>query len=237
MSSRRPDHDAAGPAQLTLRFPLSERYHFETFVAGDNAELVRRLERLDEEAGFRGYLIYGASGVGRTHLLQAACHRHGGAGSAIYLPLAEVSPALAEGLETRCLVAVDDIEAWLGDPEAEAALLGLYQGLLARGGRLLVSAGAAPGQLEFHYPDLASRLRSLATFQVRGLCDRDKARVLARLARERGLELSAQVLDFWLTRSARDLAVLIDELDRLDAAAMAAQRRVTVPLIKAVLGL
>jgi len=221
--------------QLALRFPLSSRYHFDSFVAGANGELVRRLETLDaEDPAFHGYLLYGPAGVGRTHLLQAACHRHA---SAIYLPLREVTPAMLEGLDTRHLVALDDVEAWLGDATAEAALLGLYQGLHASGGRLLVSAAAPAVELDCHYPDLASRLRALAAYRVEALDDADKARVLARLARERGLVLSQPVLHFWLTRGTRDLAVLLEQLERLDAAAMAAQRRVTVPLLKQVLGL
>ena len=221
--------------QLALRFPLSARCHFDSFVPGGNGELVRRLESLDAaDPAFHGYLLYGPSGVGRTHLLQAACHRHP---SAIYLPLREVTPVMLEGLDTCHLVALDDVEAWLGDAGAEAALLALYQGLHATGGRLLVSAAAPASELDCHYPDLASRLRALAAYRVVALEDADKARVLARLARERGLVLSQPVLDFWLTRSTRDLAVLLEQLERLDAAAMAAQRRVTVPLLKQVLGL
>tara|TARA_Y100001933_G_scaffold180835_1_gene179337 strand:- start:1028 stop:1720 length:693 start_codon:yes stop_codon:yes gene_type:complete len=228
---------SARSAQLALRFPLSARCHFESFVPGRNAELVRRLEELDAEAdGFRGYLLFGDAGVGKTHLLQAACHRHG-AGGAMYLPLAEVAPAMLEGLETRDLVALDDVDAWLGNVEAERALLALYQGLLTRGGRLLVSAARPAGGLACHFPDLASRLGGLAAYRVHALADGERADVLRRLASERGLALPGPVLDFWLARGPRDLAVLLDQLDALDEAAMAAQRRLTVPLVKDVLGL
>ncbi len=223
--------------QLALRFPLSARCHFESFVPGANAELVRRLEDLDAgERGFRGYLLFGEAGVGKSHLLQAACHRHG-AGGAMYLPLTEVAPAMLEGLETRYLVALDDVDAWLGDAAAERALLALYQGLLERRGRLLVSAAGPPGGLTCHFADLASRLGGLAAYRVHALADADKADVLQRLARERGLALPRPVLDFWLARGSRDMAVLLDQLEALDEAAMAAQRRLTVPLVKDVLGL
>ncbi len=224
--------------QLALKFPLSSRLRFDDFVAGDNAELVRRLERLDEEQGFRGYFLHGAPGTGRTHLLQAACHRHGQRG-AIYLPLSDpdVKPGLLEGLEALFLVALDDVDAWIGDADAEVALLALYQALQQAGGRLLVSAATPAGGLRFCYPDLASRLRGLAAYGLRELGDADKALLLQRRARGRGLELSGAVLDFWMSRSARDLPVLLAQLDRLDEAAMAEQRRVTVPLVKQVLGL
>lgn len=229
-------------SQLALRFPLSNRARFDSFVVGDNAELVRRLEELAEGAGSGGCFVHGPTGSGRSHLLQAACHRHGAhgrPGGAIYLPLAEptVVPESLDGLDGLDLVALDDVDGWLGRPDPERALLALYQGLQSRGGRLLISAAASPAALPFHFADLASRLRGLPTYQVRPLGDAGKAELLKRLAAERGLELGQAVLDFWLARSGRELPSLLDELDRLDQAALAAQRRLTVPLVKEVLGL
>jgi DnaA-homolog protein len=230
----------ADSGQLALRFPLSSRCRFGDFVVGDNAELVRRLEELPRpRSGIAGCFLSGSAGSGRTHLLQAACHLHGSRGGAIYLPLADIGvvPELLDGLEGLALVALDDVQHWIGDERREAALLALYQGLLAGGGCLLVSADAPASQLPFRYADLGSRLRGLPAYQVREPDDAGKAQVLARLARERGLELGSPVIEFWLARSSRNLADLLDQLDRLDAAAMAAQRRVTVPLVKEVLGL
>jgi DnaA family protein len=226
--------------QLALRFPLADTARFETFEPGDNAELVRRLQGLADEAPvFRGCYLFGPAGAGRSPLLQAACQRHADGRGAIYLPLAEpgFGPDMLAGLASRGLVALDDIEALIGNPEAEAAVLALYQELQAAGGRLLVAAMPPPASLVCHYPDLASRLRGLPAYRVRPLDDAGKARVLARLADRRGLETSRAVLDFWLARSPRDLPALLRQLEALDTAAMAAQRQLTIPLIKEVLGL
>lgn len=229
-------------AQLALRFPLSVRNRFDTFVAGTNAELIRRLEALSAQARFGGCLLYGPPGAGRTHLLQAVCHAHGEGGArggGIYLPLTDpaVTPEALDGLEGLDLVALDDVDRWLGQADAERALLALYQGLQSRAGRLLLSAAAPAVRLPFAFADLGSRLRALPGYEVRPLPDEDKAEVLKRLAGERGLELTDPVLEFWLARSPRNLTSLVDQLDRLDVAAMAEQRRLTVPLVKRVLGL
>lgn len=225
--------------QLAFKFPLRARSRFEDFEVGGNAELVSRLKVLgDPGEGFRGLFVYGAAGSGRTHLLQAACQQRA-VGRAIYLPLAEpdVTPALLEGLEALTLVALDDVDAWVGRSDAESALLALYQGLHAAGGALLVSAARPAGMLACGYADLASRLRGLPSYAVWEPDDAGRARVLARSARQRGLELAPAVLDFWLARSTRNLTTLLGQLDQLDEAALAAQRRVTVPLLKQVLGL
>ncbi|MBX3705407.1 MAG: hypothetical protein KF911_02150 [Pseudomonadales bacterium] len=227
--------------QLVLAFPLDSRYRFEDFVTGANGEPVAALQRLrTRPAGFRACLLVGTPGAGKTHLLQATCRLHGALpGGVIYLPLADsaVTPAALEGLERCDLVALDDLDAWLGDPERERALLALYQGLLARGGVLLASAAQAPAAMTGHYPDLLSRLRSFTVYALAPLDDAGKAVVLRRLAAERGLELAQPVLDYWLTRGPRGLDALIAQFERLDVAAMAAQRRITVPLLKAELAL
>jgi DnaA-homolog protein len=226
-------------AQLALRFPLSPRARFDDFVPGRNGELIRRLRDLDAaSADFQGYLLFGQPGSGRSHLLQAACHAHAESG-AIYLPLADplVVPELLDVVEALGLVALDDLQAWLGREAEERALLALYQGLTERGGRLLVSVDVPPAALACRFADLGSRLRALGAYEVHGLDDAGRAALLARVARQRGLTLEPAVLEFWLSRSVRDVPGLLDQLDRIDEAAMAAQRRVTVPLVKQVLGL
>jgi DnaA family protein len=227
--------------QLVLAFPLHVRFRFDDFVVGENVEVVQSLVELGTGAGrFRGGLVTGPPDTGKTHLLQAACRLHGDRpGGAIYLPLAdpELDPALLEGLEHCALVALDDVDRWLGDAERERALLALYQGLLANGAALLVATAQGPGALAARYPDLLSRLRALPVFTLRPLDDAGRAAVLRRLAGERGLALDQGVLDFWLARGTRDLAQLIEQLDRLDAAALAEQRRLTIPLLKQVLAL
>jgi DnaA family protein len=59
--------------------------------------------------------------------------------------------------------------------------------------------------------------------------------VLRRAADERGLVLSEEVMDYMLTRFARDLASLMQLLQQLDDYALRAQRAVTIPLIKSML--
>jgi len=54
-------------------------------------------------------------------------------------------------------------------------------------------------------------------------------------SRWRGLELPDEVGQFLLRRTSRSSAALFSLLDRLDQAALTAQRRLTVPFVKSVL--
>ena len=51
----------------------------------------------------------------------------------------------------------------------------------------------------------------------------------------RGIELDEGVLDWLFARHTRDLGALLDLLDKLDQASLAAQRRVTIPFLRELL--
>jgi DnaA family protein len=59
--------------------------------------------------------------------------------------------------------------------------------------------------------------------------------LLRQEADRRGIFLSDEVMDHLLTRFERNLAHLMNLLDRLDQYALASQRAVTVPLLKRML--
>jgi DnaA-homolog protein len=60
--------------------------------------------------------------------------------------------------------------------------------------------------------------------------------VLHQRAQRRGLAIDDAALDWLMRRVGRDLGSLTQLFDRLDRAALAAQRRLTVPFLREVLG-
>jgi DnaA family protein len=221
--------------QLPLKVRLPETARFATFVAGPGLEALEWLRRTGERAQ-RGWL-WGKRGVGKTHLLQAACANVGEqGGAAAYIdPATLEGPALLEGLETLDLVCIDDLERIVGDAQWNAALFRLYTMMQDGRGSLVVASGVAPASLEFALPDLRSRLLAAAVFQLHELGDDDLVAALRLRAAHRGLELSDEAAHYLLLRLPRDMHSLCAVLEHLDEASLAAQRRLTVPFMRQVL--
>lgn len=223
--------------QLPLGIRLREGATFDGYYAGPNHLAVEAVRACLSGSGESLIYLWGAAGVGKSHLLQAACHEMGVRGEpAAYLPLDEIpSPAMLEGLESMPLVCLDALEAVAGDRDWEEALFHLYNRLREAGGRLLVAARARPAELALNLADLVSRLNWGLTFQLQTLDDEEKLEVLYLHAQRRGLVMPEEVGRYLIRREARDLPVLLALLDTLDQASLAAQRRLTVPFVKDVL--
>ena len=224
-----------GPRQqLALRFPLRPRSRFEHFVVGTNSAPVERLRA--QGARFECLWLFGSSGVGKTHLLQAACHA---VADAAYLPARRI-PANEASLQRYArfrAVLVDDVEGWLGHAACERELYGLYNELARAGARLVFTASHSPRECAIALPDLASRLCAAECYEVARLSDEDMLPLLVNAAQDRGLRLSEDVVRFLLTRVSRDQKSLLDTLNRLDHASLRRRRGITVPFVKEVLGL
>lgn len=224
-------------SQLALPLRLADHAIFDTFFAAGNEPVVGYLRSLADAEPGQGAWIWGARTAGKSHLLQATCERFDD--RAAYLPLAELSragPALLEGLASRQLVCIDDVDIVAADEEWERGLFVLCNEVLEAGHHLVVSAVCAPRESDIALADLRSRLQRLATFHVRELDDAGRVSALQLRASHRGLELPGETARYLLVRSRRDMRSLCELLDRLDLEALRAQRRLTIPFVKGVLG-
>jgi DnaA family protein len=219
--------------QLPLSVRLRDSARFDSFVTGSNREAVGRLAgRVG--ANSRVTWIWGRRGTGKTHLLQAACAAAAERGEAAsYLdPASGAQPDWLEGCETLDLVTIDSLESVAGDVRWNAAIFRLHTLMQDTATRLCVASGPPPAGIEFALPDLRSRLLAGAVYQLQELDDEGQAEALQRRAERRGLELSGDGARYLLHRLPRDMHALCAALDRLDEAALAAQRRLTVPFLR-----
>lgn len=222
--------------QMALPLRLADHAVFESYLATGNEALVATLDEFARGAGAQGCWIWGPRATGKTHLLQATCERAGD--NSVYVPLrmlAKAGPEILDGLASRELICIDDVDTVAGDGVWEQALFSLCNEALDADRLLIVSAAMSSRECPIALPDLQSRLARLATFQVHPLSDEERVEALQLRARHRGLDLPGETARFLLSRSRRDMASLYELLDKLDLEALRAKRRLTIPFVKEVL--
>lgn len=220
-------------AQLPLGIALRASSSFENFLPGLNAEAAMQARRIAE--GATGNLfLFGPPASGKTHLVEAACClAQARAEGPVYLPLAlaELTPAVLDGLEVHGLIAVDGLQHVAGDATWERALFALME--RARDcARFIFTARPAPTALAIAMPDLKTRLAQSLAYALVPLGDADKLRALMQRAQELGMELSADAARYVLSRRERDLGALMAWLERVERASLAHQRRLTIPFLR-----
>ena len=223
-------------SQLALPLQLADHAVFASFLDSGNETLVATLADIAVGGEGHGCWLWGAASTGKTHLLQAVCDEAGD--RAVYVPLsmvADAGPGILEGLASRELICIDDVDLVAGQAEWEMALFDLSNQVFDAAAQLIVSAASAPRECPIELADLQSRFARLPVFQLRVLDEDERVSALQLRSKHRGLELPDDTARYLLKRSRRDMASLYEVLDRLDREALRAKRRLTIPFVRDVL--
>lgn len=210
--------------QLTLDLLPETLPDFDSFVVGSNVETLTALAAwLAPDPGETLFLLWGETGVGKSHLLQAS--------GALYRD-ARQDPSLS-GLEpAEAQYAVDHVQSL--DAHGQIALFHLVNRLRSEGGRLLLAADVPPQHLALR-EDLRTRLGSGLIYRLQPLNEGEKRAALEARARARGLALSPRAFRYLLTRAPRDMGSLTALLSVIDRYSLEHQRPITLPLLRAIL--
>lgn len=225
--------------QLPLGLALRDSARFNSYFPGQNLETVHGLQQSATGSGEALVYVVGAAGMGKTHLLQAACYDAAQSGRTTgYLPLQDLlayTAAVFDDLEQLDLICIDDVSVIAGQDDWERGLFDLFNRVRQSGGTLLIAGEKRADQAGFCLPDLVSRLGWGVTYLLKPLDDEAVSAALVYRARARGLQLPEETAQYLLRRFPRDLATLFALLDTLDTASLIEQRRLTVPFVKSVL--
>lgn len=226
-------------SQLPLGIRLNDEATFANFlVSSGNRQLFDVLTSTSPSVQL--IYLWGAGGSGRSHLLQALCHRYAESGaSALYLPLLsrhDFAPQILEHSHALSVICIDDLDAVATDSVWQEAMFHCFNEAAESNVLFVVTASRAPRDLDLSLADLRSRMQKGLIFQLQAADDGFKKQILQHRANLRGISLSDQVCDYILQRADRSLAGLIAVLERLDSESFQRQRRLTVPLVKDVMG-
>ena len=231
-------------AQLILPIGTDERHRFENFIDAANPRLLpylhsvleRRTKGEGASCEYAGMVLWGEPGAGKSHLLSAAaCYREQQGKAVILLkPESRISHAAPEG-QGAPVYLLDDLSAFVGHDRLERDFLTLLEAVKRQNALLIMTSRPAVKGLPISLADLFSRLQALDSFEVHALEEPQKRELIRQRAYQKGFVLSDDVLNWLFTHMSRDLQVLLDLLEQIDSHSLSQQRRVTIPLIKAML--
>lgn len=215
--------------QIPLALLAPPAPSFDNFLPGANVEALTYL--LGLTPGDPPVLLWGPTGSGKTHLLQALAERWQAAGQRVAWYDAD-TPLPWELPSHESLLLLDDCQRF--DEGQQHAAFALFVATAGQGYTVVAAADAPAVDLAVR-EDLRTRLGWGPSFALQPLREAEMRAVLRREADRRGLLLGDEVLDYLLTRFERNLKGLMALLERLDEFALASKRALTVPLLKAML--
>ncbi|WP_413872054.1 chromosomal replication initiator DnaA [Albidovulum sp.] len=216
------------PRQLAFDLPVRPALgRGDFFVSPANALAVAQIDAGGWPAG--KLLLIGPEGAGKSHLAQVWATETG----AVVLEAAALPDLPPEALA----VVVEDAEKVAGDEAAETRLFHLHNHVLARGGRLLITASAPPRSWGLVLPDLASRMEATALAGIAPPDDRLLSAVLVKLFADRQIAVAPSLIPWLVNRMDRSFAAARAMVAELDTRALARGGPVTREIAREVLDL
>ncbi|MBN2023259.1 MAG: chromosomal replication initiator protein DnaA [Pirellulales bacterium] len=232
------------------RRPAAER--FETFVMGPSNQLARTAAEmvLREPGHYSPLLIHGATGVGKTHLLQSIHHaarrmRLGAA--AVYVTAEQFTtyflqalrgsglPSFRQKYRGVQLLIVDDLQFFAGKRSTLVELHYTVDTLLRDRRQVVFAADRPLAELTDLGPELVSRMQGGIQCGVGRPEHATRAGIVAQLARRMGLDLPEDVRQFVAGRLTGHARELSGALCRLQAVSEAWRQPITLALAEAAL--
>lgn len=227
-------------SQLPLAVHLPDDETFASFYCPNDETVLKQLTAfVSGEGTSNGFYLFGQQGVGKSHLLHASCSIASELSlNSLCLSLSELrhlSVEVLANLEQIDLICLDDLHLIAGNPQWEQGIFDLYNRVIEKNKRIIISGNESAKNLGVTLPDLVSRLTWGLTEQIKPLDDSGKIKAIKMRSKFRGIELSDDSAKFLLNRLSRDMNSLVQSLDVLDKASIRAQRKITIPFIKDVL--
>jgi chromosomal replication initiator protein len=170
---------APAPARNPSSQPLNERYTFDQFVIGKSNELAAAAAYAVGEAPGRTYnplFIYGATGLGKTHLMQAIAHAvvsRNPETKVLYIGAEQFLNELIESINNRTmsefrrryreevdLFLVDDVHFIAGKEQTQEEFFHTFNALHQHGKQIVLTSDRPPKELTGLEARLVSRFES-----------------------------------------------------------------------------
>jgi chromosomal replication initiator protein len=239
--------------QLVFDFPVDAKYSFENFVVCSGNETAFQFARLLVTDDSKNLLfIHGPSGSGKTHLLRAlagAFCSHAGRTTFPYVSLkdideiyrgeypAEAVSRLAERFRDEPALLIDDIHLLPDNPHVRSEFWQLFNDFHDAARKIAITGLYPPREITHLDEHIVSRLLWGLVAKV-DITDDDSLRmIMKKLAEDRNVILPADVINYLLLHTRRELPPLIELLERIHRHSLATGRKISLRLVRELLRL
>jgi len=215
--------------QLGLPISLDSKMLLDNFIG--NNQLLDFIEKLYLDKTSAEIYVYGASGLGKTHLLQGAALRVlSDQQSAMYIDCHNALPGhVLESIEQLNWISIDNIDAI--NANQHDLFFDLYNRAKQARVTMLISGTDLPSELGV-MKDLKTRLGLATIFQLQPLNDKLTMLVLNNQMIDRNLSIDSKVYEYLFKYYSRDVKVLLKAIDDLDKASLQVKQSITIPFVK-----
>ncbi|MFA7059975.1 MAG: DnaA/Hda family protein [Pedobacter sp.] len=218
--------------QQFFDFPVTPACSFDSFVVCDGNSAALRFARQMADSADPENLLYlhGPSGSGKTHLLKAI----GQALNAPYLSCREgfTMEDLAARFAGAPLLLVDDLHLLPDDSALRAGLWQIFNDFYGVGRKVTMAGLYPPRELPNLDDHLVSRLLWGLVARVDASDDHSRRMILKKIAEDRQVRISDDVVEYILITTSREVGDLISCFDALYHLSMAEKRKITLPLAR-----
>ena len=215
--------------QLGLPISLNASMLLESFVA--NKELLRLINQLFLNEKSSEVYIYGASGQGKTHVLQGAVLKALEIDkNAVYIDCNESFPEhILDFVDQIDFICFDNVHSILR--ENQEIFFDLYNRARQAQIFILVSGNTLPSDLEV-MKDLKTRLSLAVVYKLEELSDELTMSVIDSQMSQRNLSVNSNVYEYLFKSYSRDLKLLLSTMNDLDKASLQAKKPISIPFVK-----
>ncbi|MGH7552715.1 MAG: DnaA ATPase domain-containing protein [Longimicrobiales bacterium] len=235
-----------------MKTGLDPRLTFETFVVGAANRLASAAAARVAEAPGSGYnplVLYGASGLGKTHLVMAIGNRITKLNPELNVryaaleqffdgdhPIADFG-SLKEQVKGVDILLLDDVQFLAERVQAQEELLLAWDAIVTAGGQIVLASDRAPNEIEKLDRRLTSRIFGGLVADVAPPEYETRVEIARRRAAERGQTLAEGVADQLARLAFGNVRELQGGLNRVLAAQELESRPVTADQVARLLGL
>ena len=212
---------------------LNSKYTLANFVVGSNNDLaVSAARNIIEKPGksYNPFFLYGGSGLGKTHLIQAIGNeilKNNPKAKILYIPIAHFYSDFVDAVRNNKgkdfhkrfqkldVLIIDDIQLIVGKEKSQEELFNVFNDLYQLNKQIIIASDRLPNQIKTMDERLASRLTWGGAFDLQLPKFEDKCAILKSRAEFTGIDIEDEAIEYIAENINTNIRDLESELSKI----------------------